>query len=175
VASEANLLPGQIGWIDLTAPDAGSLPEFYSDVTGRIPAPVNMGDYRDSYMNTGDGQSVRTNYARARRTGEPFSSSVAGIGLVSVAPTVSPGRRNILSRPQSVAGMCDGRGNACLPTVWIMDTVAADLDVTLQRCEARAGEVLGKPRSAGGGSRFCAIQDPAGAVAALYESRSQAE
>jgi predicted enzyme related to lactoylglutathione lyase len=176
VASEATALPGQIGWIDLTVPDAGSLREFHSGVTEWSPAPVSMGDYRDYCVNTADGQSVRKNCARARQTGEAFFSTVAGIGLVSVAPAASPGRRNVFSRPQGVAGMGHARGgNAGLPPVWIVDSVAADLDVARQHCEARGGKVLGTPGNAGGGNRFSAIQDPPGAIAALCESRSQAE
>ncbi len=132
MANEAKPLPGQIGWIDLTVPDADAVREFYSDVTGWTPAPVSMGDYQDYCMNTADGQSV--------------------------------------------AGICHARGgNAGLPPVWIVYIVVADLEVAPQRCEARGGKVLGTPRSAGGGSRFCVIQDPAGAIAALYESRAQAE
>lgn len=140
MANEVKLLPGQIGWLDLTVPDADSLREFYSDVTGWTPAPVSMGDYQDYCMNPGDGQSVRTNYARARRTGETFCITPAGIGLVSVVPAVCPGRRNIFSRPQGVAGMGHARsGNAGLPPAGIVSLFVGDLDVSLQRCEARGG------------------------------------
>ena len=77
---------------------------------------------------------------------------------------------------QSVAGICHARGgNANVPPVWVVYIVVADLDVAMQRCEARGGKILGAPRSAGAGSRFCIIQDPAGAISALYESRSQSE
>jgi uncharacterized protein len=85
---------------------------------------------------------------------------------------------------QSVAGICHARGdNASLRPVWIVYIVVANPDTALQRCEARNGKVLGTPRSFGGDSRFCVIhsmihsviQDPSGAIAALYESRSQAE
>jgi len=72
----------------------------------------------------------------------------------------------------SVAGVCHARGNnAGLPAVWMVYIVAANLDSAILRCEARGGELLGAPRSAGEGSRFCVIRDPAGAVAALYEQR----
>ena len=131
MANETAPLPGQIGWIDLTVPDAELLRDFYADVTGWAPAPVSMGDYQDYCMNAADGQSV--------------------------------------------AGICHARGsNAGLPAVWMVYIVVADLTTALERCQARGGKILGAPRSIGG-SRFCVIQDPAGAVAALYESRSKSE
>jgi hypothetical protein len=49
VASDAKLVPGQIGWIDLTVPDADGVRDFCRD---------SMGDYRDYCMNAANGQSV---------------------------------------------------------------------------------------------------------------------
>jgi hypothetical protein len=42
----------------------------------------------------------------------------------------------------------------------------ADPDAAMERCKAGGGKLMGAPN---------VIQDPAGAIAALYESRSQAE
>ena len=49
---------GQIGWIDLTVPDAESIRNFYQHVTGWTPAPVAMGGYHDYRMNAANGQSA---------------------------------------------------------------------------------------------------------------------
>jgi predicted enzyme related to lactoylglutathione lyase len=38
-------MPGQIGWIDLTVPNAEALRDFYQGVTGWTPAPVDMGRF----------------------------------------------------------------------------------------------------------------------------------
>ena len=74
---------------------------------------------------------------------------------------------------QSVAGICHARGdNADLPRVWMIYIVVADLADAMRRRQALGGKLLGAPKSAGDGSRFCVIQDPADAVAALYESGS---
>jgi len=63
-----------------------------------------------------------------------------------------------------------------VPDAGTVRIVVADLDAAIERCEARGGKLLlGAPKSAGKGKRFCVIQDPAGAVAALYQSRSQSE
>ena len=45
---------GTIGWIDLTAPNADGLKDFYAQVAGWTPEPVSMGDYND-YNMTSDG------------------------------------------------------------------------------------------------------------------------
>ncbi|MBC7927089.1 MAG: VOC family protein [Bryobacteraceae bacterium] len=52
--------PGQIGWLDLTVPDADNVSEFYQNVVGWTPAPVSMGDYNDYTMSPagGDGTPV---------------------------------------------------------------------------------------------------------------------
>jgi predicted enzyme related to lactoylglutathione lyase len=47
MANDAALLPGQIGWIDLTVPDAEGVRDFYRDVTGWTTSPIAMGDYQD--------------------------------------------------------------------------------------------------------------------------------
>src|SRR3954451_2868886 len=41
---------GQIGWVDLTGPNAEALREFYQEVTGWTASPVGMGDHTDYCM-----------------------------------------------------------------------------------------------------------------------------
>jgi len=43
-------MPGQIGWIDLTSPDATALRDFYQRVVGWTAAPVDMQGYQDFCM-----------------------------------------------------------------------------------------------------------------------------
>jgi hypothetical protein len=45
----------------------------------------------------------------------------------------------------------------------------ANLDASIERCAELGGEVVVAPRDLGEG-QFCVVKDPAGAVAALYES-----
>ena len=69
---------------------------------------------------------------------------------------------------ETVAGICHARGsNAELPAQWLMYIVVADVDASARICAEQGGKVLDGPRALGGG-RFCVIQDPAGAVCALY-------
>lgn len=71
---------------------------------------------------------------------------------------------------KSVAGVCWQRGsNAGLPSVWLVYINVADLEESARRCEAQGGTILRPPTSMGGYGRYCVIQDPAGAVAALFE------
>jgi uncharacterized protein len=68
-----------------------------------------------------------------------------------------------------VAGVCHARGpNADLPSQWMIYLTVADLDASIAQVKERGGRVLAGPKNMGGQARYCVIQDPAGAVAALY-------
>jgi hypothetical protein len=70
---------------------------------------------------------------------------------------------------QMVAGVCHARGpNAALPPQWLMYITVPDVDTAVARCTERGGRVLLGPKAAGP-SRYCVIQDPAGAAVALYQ------
>ena len=117
---------GTVGWMDLTVPNAEEVRDFYQDVAGWTPQPLDMGGYSDFVMSAPDGQGV--------------------------------------------SGVCHARGaNTGLPAQWLIYIVIADLDASMARCTERGGKILAGPREVGG-SRFCVIQDPAGAVAALYQA-----
>lgn len=68
-----------------------------------------------------------------------------------------------------VAGLCHARGaNADLPAAWLMYVVVENVEASAQAAIANGGAVLSGPRAMGGG-RFAVIQDPAGAVIALWQ------
>jgi predicted enzyme related to lactoylglutathione lyase len=68
-----------------------------------------------------------------------------------------------------VAGICHARGvNTGLPPQWLMYVIVEDADVSVARCEKLGGKVIVAPKDMGGGGRFSVIQDPAGAVLALF-------
>jgi predicted enzyme related to lactoylglutathione lyase len=72
---------------------------------------------------------------------------------------------------KTIAGICHARGgNEGLPAQWLLYITVADLDASLKACEERGGKVLRGIRGYGGQGRYAVIQDPAGAVAALYEA-----
>jgi predicted enzyme related to lactoylglutathione lyase len=67
------------------------------------------------------------------------------------------------------AGICHARGgNEELPPQWLIYIIVADADKRAAVCVARGGKVLVGPKPLSGG-RFCVIEDPGGAVAALYQ------
>ena len=69
-----------------------------------------------------------------------------------------------------VAGVCHKRGsNADLPSQWLIYVNVADLDQSMSRCRDLGGSVISGPKVMAGMGRFCVIQDPAGAVMALFE------
>lgn len=69
---------------------------------------------------------------------------------------------------EPVAGICHARGaNADLPAQWLIYSPVADLEVALEAA-ARGGKVVAPVREVMGG-RVAVVQDPAGAVMALWE------
>jgi predicted enzyme related to lactoylglutathione lyase len=119
---------GQIGWVDLTVPNAGAIREFYEHVTGWTSTPLSMGDYSDYCMSP-------------------------------------PGA------DKPVAGVCHALGqNAAQPPVWMIYIMVADLDESVRRCLERGGKIRVAERKMPGSGRFCIIEDPAGAVAGLFQA-----
>jgi hypothetical protein len=75
-----------------------------------------------------------------------------------------------ISDGKTVAGVCHTRGeNTALPPQWLIYITVKNLAASLKKCRALGGKVLVKPRAAGEG-HMAVIQDPAGAVAALYQA-----
>ncbi len=60
---------GQIGWIDLTVPNAGVIRYFYQHVTGWVPSPVAMGGYEDYCMTPPSGVQPVAGICHARGPG----------------------------------------------------------------------------------------------------------
>lgn len=68
------------------------------------------------------------------------------------------------------AGICHARGsNAELPRQWLIYINVADAEASATACSANGGKVLVGPKSMGGGV-LAVIQDPSGAVAALFQA-----
>jgi uncharacterized protein len=73
------------------------------------------------------------------------------------------------SSGEPVCGICHARGsNKDLPGGWLVYFTVDDLDASVAACRAGGGRVLVEPRGLAGG-RFCVIEDPGGAAAALYQ------
>jgi predicted enzyme related to lactoylglutathione lyase len=69
----------------------------------------------------------------------------------------------------SIAGVCWARGeNAELPPVWLIYLMVDDLDASMAKVKELGGRVLVGPRKLGP-TRYCVIEDPAGAKSALME------
>ena len=68
------------------------------------------------------------------------------------------------------AGICHARGvNASLPPHWLIYITVDDVNLAAGRVLDRGGRLLREPTDMGPHGRYCVIEDPAGAVAALYE------
>ena len=63
---------GSIGWIDLTVPDAESVRDFYAEVVGWTPEPLDMGGYSDFNMKAASGEpKAGVCHARGGNVGVP--------------------------------------------------------------------------------------------------------
>ena len=68
------------------------------------------------------------------------------------------------------AGICHSRGsNAKLPPQWLLYIAVKDVDESSKQCEQLGGKVIVEPKNMSGYGRYCVIQDPAGAVCALFK------
>ncbi len=72
----------------------------------------------------------------------------------------------------AVAGICHARGgNADLPPQWLIYITVENVEKSAARCVELGGKVIAGPKGMTGSDRYCVIQDPSGAVAALYEPK----
>jgi predicted enzyme related to lactoylglutathione lyase len=75
---------------------------------------------------------------------------------------------------KTVAGICHARGaNADLPSQWLVYIAVADLDRSMKRTVELGGTIITGPKPMGDLGRYCVIEDPAGAVAALFQPAEQ--
>lgn len=84
---------------------------------------------------------------------------------------ISTGDRPVLEgdMAKAPAGICHAMGdNADLPAQWLNYWGVADLDESMAACERLGGTLLSGVKTHGN-SRYCVIQDPAGAVCAIFE------
>lgn len=78
---------------------------------------------------------------------------------------------NAAESGETKAGICHARGvNAELPPQWLVYITVEDLDESLRRCVEMGGKIRVEPRGGCEEGRYCVIEDPAGAVAALKEA-----
>jgi predicted enzyme related to lactoylglutathione lyase len=68
------------------------------------------------------------------------------------------------------AGVCHTKGtNAKLPPQWLIYIAVEDIDKSAKQCEQLGGKIIVEPKNMSGYGRYCVIQDPAGAVCALFK------
>lgn len=83
---------------------------------------------------------------------------------------------NLPGTGESVAGICHARGvNANFPPQWLVYIKVPDIDHSMRQCLEMGGSILIPPKAMGQYGRYCVIQDPAGAVAALIQPPSDSQ
>ena len=70
----------------------------------------------------------------------------------------------------TVTGVCHAKGvNKNLPAQWMLYFTVKDLDKCVDECNSSGGKVIVGSKEMGNYGRYCVIEDPAGAVCALFE------
>ncbi|GMR24793.1 MAG: hypothetical protein BMS9Abin39_0061 [Ignavibacteria bacterium] len=70
----------------------------------------------------------------------------------------------------TVTGVCNARGvNKNLPAQWLLYFTVENLDKSIEECKTNRGKVIAELKNMGNYGRYCVIEDPAGAVCALFE------
>jgi predicted enzyme related to lactoylglutathione lyase len=68
------------------------------------------------------------------------------------------------------AGICHKRGGSeQIPSQWLVYITVKSVENSAKICKENGGKVLVVPKDMSGYGRFCVIEDPAGAVCALFE------
>lgn len=120
-------------------------------------APSNIGRVEWMDLTVDDASRVKNFYCAV----VGWSSNEVDMGSYSDFNINMPGTQD------TVAGVCHARGgNANLPSQWLIYVRVESVKASAEQCEKLGGKVLDGPRRMGG-SYFCVIEDPAGAVMAL--------
>lgn len=103
-----------------------------------------------------------------------FYSNVAGWKFEPVDMGGYSDYNMIGSDGKPVAGICHARGgNAGLPPQWLIYITVSDVETSARQCRKNGGKVLVGPKKLGLHGSYCVVQDPAGAVAALFQPASK--
>lgn len=72
------------------------------------------------------------------------------------------------------AGVCHAKGaSADLPAQWLIYINVENIEESISSCNKLGGKLIAGPKSYAGMGKYCVIQDPAGAVCALFEHASK--
>ena len=72
---------------------------------------------------------------------------------------------------ETKTGICHKKGgNVDFPSQWLIYITVKNVDESAKLCKGNDGKVLVGPKEMKGYRRYCVIEDPAGAVCALFES-----
>ena len=92
-----NPTPGVVAWADLTVPDAEGIRDFYAQVVGWVPEPVDMEGYSDFNMTAPD-------------TGVPAAGICHARGANADLPPVWMVYLVVANLEESLAGVREGGG-----------------------------------------------------------------
>lgn len=81
----------------------------------------------------------------------------------------------VMSTPETdkaISGVCHARGfNKDLPAHWLIYITVADVEQSAKNCVELGGKILMPVKIMTEYGKYCVIEDPAGAVCALFEPK----
>ena len=122
--------------------------------------PSNIGRIEWMDLTVDDASHIRNFYTSV----VGWSSSEVDMGSYSDFNINLPGTQD------TIAGVCHARGsNQNIPSQWLIYVRVESVADSAEKCKKLGGEVFDGPRRMGG-SNFCVIKYPAGAVMALLSN-----
>ena len=74
---------------------------------------------------------------------------------------------------KAVAGVCHAKGlNSSLPSQWLIYITVSSIEQSIEDCLKLGGKLIAEPKNYASMGKYCVIQDPAGAVCALFEENN---
>ncbi len=93
-----------------------------------------------------------------------WESSPVNMGDYDDFAMIVPGTEN------AAAGICNLRGsNKDIPSQWMIYIIVDNLLDSIEQVNKNGGKVVAGPKNMGSQGRYAVVEDPAGAVCALYE------
>lgn len=73
---------------------------------------------------------------------------------------------------KSVSGICHAKGmNVNFPSKWLIYITVENITKSIEECNNNGGKVIIDIKNYGDMGKYCVIEDPAGAVCALFEPK----
>lgn len=142
-----------MAWMDLSVPDAVEIKNFYQTVIGWNSEAVDMNN---------DGEA----YKDFILSSNPVEDSDI---LKNCDEALIEEPKDKEATPSFVTGICHARGtNSDMPATWLPYFLVGDIDIAIAKVKQHGGSLVTEMKVMGS-DKYLVIEDPAGAMCALYQ------